>query len=193
MADIEKIKEITDSLYSSFIARDFFAKVLPGSVVISALVYSTYGEKLDFEQLQKIPTFIWFLVYGQCWIFGFFVQGLGERLNILRVSPEDESNAQYHARISDFIVSARNNVDRLQRERFLIIKEATGNMAVAVLMGLLIVLQQLFVPQWRTVLHAVLAVLGTYILLWFHQIHQSRERHWVMTVCEKSKSDSSSG
>ncbi|NOV29603.1 hypothetical protein [Methylomonas sp. ZR1] len=159
MADIDNVKEITDSLYSSFVARDFFAKVLPGGVVFSALIFSIFYGNPDFEQLQKIPSFLWLFVYGYCWILGFFVQGFGERINVVRASPKNVSNSEYHEGVSVFFVSTRNHADRLQRERFVVIKEATGNMAVAISIGLLIVLQQLYVPQWRVGLFGMLAIL----------------------------------
>ena len=52
--EAKNIKEIVDSLYSSFLARDFFAKVVPGSVVLYAISHALFRDGIRIDQTRDI-------------------------------------------------------------------------------------------------------------------------------------------
>ena len=80
MADKINLKEITDVLYSSYLARDFFAKVIPGTVLLVFLIYAVYGApelSTVTNGIHDVPYPAWILFYGICWVAGIAVQAVG--------------------------------------------------------------------------------------------------------------------
>ena len=124
-----KIKDIADALYSSFLARDFFGKVLPGGILLAAMLKNIVINPIALSKLYKMPFFVWLLVYGVCWIIGFAVQAVGEFFFIVRAFPYDEKEIDFQKRKNDFNNAAPSEMDKIQMERFVVIKEATGNIA----------------------------------------------------------------
>jgi hypothetical protein len=73
---------VINALYTTYLARDFFAKVIPGAVIILTLIAPLTGGKSAKESLQlinEIPLFGWLFVYGLCYIAGFAVQEEGKQ------------------------------------------------------------------------------------------------------------------
>ena len=65
-----------DKFYNSFIARDLFAKIIPGGIL---LITITWGLKGDITvPFQELPAWAWLYIFGASYALGFAVQGFGE-------------------------------------------------------------------------------------------------------------------
>lgn len=187
MADL-KPKEFADALYSSYLARDFFAKVLPGAIVVSALLYPVVVARgIDWAKFENIPVLAWLFIYGICWIVGFAIQALGEVIGILRAYPSDEKDdVKILERGIQFHASEPPEPDRVQRERFVVVKEATGNASVAAYLALLIVLIPSADPTWQFTFFGVLSISGIAALYIFHRINRCRQRdHEIKVIARR--------
>jgi len=72
-------KDLADSLYTSFVARDFFAKVVPGPIVLAAVVVAPANSQFTLKSLNELPILGWLLLYGVCFLIGFAVHATRAR------------------------------------------------------------------------------------------------------------------
>ena len=131
-----------DRFYETFIARDLFAKVVPGGIFLLTIAWWLNDGGLITDEKIKliidIPSWGWPFVYGICYALGFAVQGLGEIVMILRPNPFPETYEVFLARLVDF---GRRNFEpdrRAGRERLVVIKEMAGNVSLSSFISLLI-------------------------------------------------------
>jgi len=181
------VRELADAFYSSYLARDFFAKVVPGSLVLGSFLLWSEPYPVLIGVVEKLPVLGWLLVYGLCWGVGFAVQAIGERLGIVRSHPRDETEQVFRERAASFNASNPTTTDRSNRERFVVIKESTANLGVAIGLSIVLVGGCKLLPDYRKLIVAGFVVLCVAALLWFQAVHQSRERDWELRVIERSK------
>lgn len=109
---LKDIKEIGDSLYSTYLARDFFAKVLPGAIVLLALVEISIGVKDFLATFERLPFLGSLLIYGLCWAAGFLVQAMGEAPGIMKAFP-DNKEEEFLERLAKFNAVNPSLADRV--------------------------------------------------------------------------------
>lgn len=162
------LKGLFDAFYERFILRDFFGKIIPGFIILSAIGGSLTSQKEVLNVLGDISFGGWLIAIGFAWILGFAVQGFGDitRWIIYYPQPEDRiprpirwiarreirdvqrgrvfrSDREWYDFNNDFSRNIRNRPEatsvRQQVERFVVIKEACGNSYVAISLSLSIV------------------------------------------------------
>jgi len=120
-------------LYEKFILRDFFAKIIPGFVILLSIA-TILTEKSPIYLITLVPnwnTHLFLLIAGLSWVLGFVAQEIGRWFRVLRT--EDPVNK--------LITLARLKGEedlKHQRERHVVIKEATGNLAMALVVLLVV-------------------------------------------------------
>jgi hypothetical protein len=178
-----------DALYRQFLLRDVFGKVLPGLVIV-ACIGSALGYSAGVKETIAHPTFLDSLfVLGVGWVAGFAVQSAGKILRLKETFPrasydpaEVTANAAFNADLRNFRIQAEPH-DLLQFERFTVIKEATGNTAVAIVIGAGTLFADAVIEMATggravpsiTDLLGVLAPLGSIILLFAGLLRQHKK------------------
>lgn len=177
-----------DSLYNSYLARDFFAKVVPGAIVLMGIVLSIDNLRPAVLSVLDGPWPAALSLYGICWLLGFLVQAIGEKHGWILAYPKGDKDGFQH-RLADWRKRDHNLAQNAQRERFVVIKEAMGNAAVALSIAPCIAVLNATVeavardtPSWRWI-YAPLYLLGLLLLSvryvhWFHVQHRDRQKNY---------------
>ena len=137
-------ENIVDAIYSRFLLRDMVGKVVPGSILLLTIIGS-YLEKDDvFKLLEKIGFFAALMLFSLAWVTAFSIQSFGEHLGLIRYFPKKgEENAgddrfnRYYQKIILFNKNA-TPLERMERERLLVIRESCGNTYVALVFSFII-------------------------------------------------------
>jgi len=151
MADFAKI------LYEKFLMRDVLGKVAPGGIVVLILLQAI-GYPLSVLSTLKLPEsgLAYFIVLPLFYLIGVALQIIAELLGLHSASPRPryvffrpatgnwaKLNEDFDARLA-IIKSAPTDkwIDgaKEQRERFVYLKEGSGNMAIALLIAAVILL-----------------------------------------------------
>jgi hypothetical protein len=129
-------------LYTDFILRDLFSKVVPGSLIVLGFVTAVTGWPPGdlIRGVEQLPVIVIVAGLGLTWSIGFVAQ----QMSFIVLSPVLERFKQHrHLCIPrsffrvEFVglVARRTELSAEQRkslERLAIIKEATGNLAMAI-------------------------------------------------------------
>lgn len=141
--DSEKIKDLFDALYYRMILRDFFGKVIPGLIFLATLCMCLRWEYAEYSKLigmiKGLSFFAWLVIFGGAWLTGFGIQGLGEVtgetfIGVIRYYPKNDPNIKCYKDWLKFLEDFRKRAHREQKveaERFVVIKEACGNGCVS--------------------------------------------------------------
>lgn len=196
MADLN-LKELADTLYSSFLARDFFAKVIRGGLVLGSFVLSVPGSTVDLSQLSKeLPLFALFF-YGICWGLGFAIQYFGYMTKLIESHPKKfrdrikgtmfpVDGETYQANFNRFLKCNPDHFQRIQRERYVVIKEACGKFAMALLLiTVLLCLHMWTGTQWKPIWLAISIFLTASFYFGFNRARKS-EFSWIIDVIRES-------
>jgi hypothetical protein len=147
------------NLYTGFLLRDFVGKIVPGTLLLFSIgaIYSHPRRLLEYLT-KDLPTFTLIVLAGFAWTVTLGTQSLAEGLGIWRYFPitsnsvgggqattslwsslvtggDDSSFAADTLQIDDFQSKASED-EKQQYERFVVIKEACGNLFVAGLLSL---------------------------------------------------------
>jgi hypothetical protein len=161
------LKGLFDALYEKLVLRDLFGKVVPGIAFMLCMAMGLCGSDLTGRILRGMPTPLWLSTLGFAWLLGFSFQYFGERIGLLKshpppevdTSPSDSSagaeprrtqGGQETSRSSrtprqEFYTtwakfhSIADEHEKMHAERVNVIREACGNAAVSVGIGVLIV------------------------------------------------------
>jgi hypothetical protein len=131
---MSEIQSLADAIYSRFLLRDVFGKVVPGAIVLLAVVFAEWPFSRILLVSDNVSAAVWPLLYGAAWVAGFAVQQAAELLRISRTHDSRHFGAagkRYHEHTSLARGQMRNDQDRQQLERFIVVKEATGNSSAA--------------------------------------------------------------
>jgi HAD superfamily hydrolase (TIGR01549 family) len=136
---MKEIKEIIASLYNDYLLRDLFAKVVPGTIVLSVALYGTDIGNSLYQISKGIGGASIFLAIGAAWITAYAIQQVGEILKLIKHHPKkyNDSKIRYATRLN--FKRLASNSDIIQVERFAVIKEATGNAATALLVVIIVI------------------------------------------------------
>ena len=132
---------ILEKGYEHYFLHDVFAKIVPGSVLL-------YPILLVVKPDLKIEGFLSSLIFiGVAWIISFAIGTFGTKIRIIRDVPSGLSESDWHKLMVDFI-NLKDEKLLARRNRYVVIKEATGNCAVALLFNIIFLLYFLiFFPQ----------------------------------------------
>jgi len=153
---------LVDAIYSRFLLRDMVGKVVPGSILLFAIIGS-YLEKSDVKHvIQHTGFFAALVLFSLAWVTAFSIQSFGEYFNLIRYFPKktkidekpDESNInidknpdkyqddkirfkRYYQKIILFNKHA-TPLERMERERLLVIRESCGNTYVSLIFSFIV-------------------------------------------------------
>lgn len=132
-----------DRFYTNFVARDLFAKVVPGAILLLTIAWSINDGKIDpvLAKVKDMPGWAWPFVYGICYATGFSIQSIGEILFILSPHPRvprGNGYPEFLERLVDFDRLVSNERHRMARERLVVIKEMAGHVAFSSLLAFII-------------------------------------------------------
>ena len=148
--------------YERFLMRDLLGKFTPGFIVVISLMYILAPKQLPFPLFKELAWLYWIAAFAACHSVGVGMQVVGEWLGLFWMAPLPKQllilyNAKFpFIRDLNFMQSAKmtgayeDSVQRdsmimtakdgelptsarEQRERYVYLKEATGNMALALL------------------------------------------------------------
>jgi hypothetical protein len=132
--NMEAMQAIVQSLYTNFLLRDFVGKIVPGAFLAISFATIFYEPNIILRTLAGRLSFVLIvLVAGFLWTITLGLQNVGETLHIWSYFPRIGSHSSEASfaiatpLVQAFIHSAEQP-DRLQYERFVVIKEATGNL-----------------------------------------------------------------
>jgi hypothetical protein len=196
---MSELTTIFDSLYSRLVLRDVFAKMVPGSVVLAAIA-TTLTSPLEVAQYLRSMSFAaWLLAASLAWILAFAVQAFGERWRLIKYYPDPAENgpatleAFYDVKIA--FDQDPPQADKQQVERLIVIKEACGNMYIALSTALLLFLFDGMLDVWRCKCQLwpwlwnesrriapvlVLTLAAVYYLRHMHFIHVHRQYAYML-------------
>ena len=124
------LRSLFQAIYDRFIIRDVFGKVVGASIILFS-VSAALTSLSDIIALLSNMTFVhWGLTFGLAWVTSFVLQGLGESMGVLKVSPPPFTREQFHTDFIDFQRLCSDD-ERAHAERLLVIKEAAGNTCMA--------------------------------------------------------------
>jgi len=193
MNDIAKI------VYEKFFMRDLLGKILPGTIIslaiLSSLGITDTSKIIPFQELRSL---LWLFILAWSILAGLALQILGELIGFHSASPRPQRilffikitkwyqvNEDFRERLS----LIRNASDeqwtsgaKEQRERFVYLKEGSGNLALALLVLFLRYMfsGSAFYPLPMAIL------LFAIILYWSHLIHATRQAFFEIRTLEQS-------
>jgi len=137
---MKEIKELITSLYNDFLLRDLFAKIVPGMIVIITSLYIMNTEQIYHQISSEIKGVLVFLLVGTSWTVGYAIQQIGEIFKLIIHHPKqyNDSEVRYSFRLKFNKLATKTELQQV--ERFAVIKEASGNMAISLLFVIIIIL-----------------------------------------------------
>lgn len=190
MSDFAKV------LYEKFFMRDFMGKLGPGAVVLVMVGYLLCGEGFD---ISRTPiALLWIAGLPFAYMIGLSIQILSELLGVHSASPRPRyivffpkqypENEDLNRRTTligkatdtQWTVNAKE-----QRERFVVLKEASGNMSMAVFIGLVLAWSGLGGVNISIFLN-VAGIVVVVVLYLSHRIHASRQATYETNVLEEA-------
>jgi hypothetical protein len=176
---MQGITEAIKYLYQQFILRDVVAYVAPGAILAGCVLCVLFGTDKAGRIILGIPAIVYLPVYGIVFITGLGLENLGEMLRVLRFhNRRDESHKRPEGRrrrddrehfhvLQEFhrATSAQGVTDKddaygawleRTRERITVKKYASGNIAMAILVSMVLLLVTNRRPDWT--LQAIVAV-----------------------------------
>lgn len=190
---------IVDGLYEKFILRDVLSFITPGAILVitvnSALNITDNAMDIRNHMLHtlmsSIPSVLTIIIiYGVLFVVGFTLQTLGEVVGIIRFHDYRNDagsidNGEFYRVKGKFMGPGMKEAAR-QRERFVVLKQLSGNNAMAILLSAVALLVKLVpsdndneVTSLLLVVVGLLVVSG--ILFKAHWIHSQRQRDWEDT------------
>lgn len=154
---MQGIAEAIKYLYQQFILRDVVAYVAPGTILAACLLRVHFRElELAFHFIERIPKIAYVPIYGLLFTLGLGIQNFGEKIGLLKdnVRKDDQGKVSEEVRfnkLQDFhrVVLSRQTPDQSDgyaesmertRERIEVKKYASGNIALALVMGTVVIL-----------------------------------------------------
>lgn len=187
MTDSKDILKICDAFYSRFILRDFFGKIIPGSLFLITASFSiiTIEHAITFYDYLK-EFWIWVIFIGISWLIGFAIQGIGtkeiriknneERKNyqLIRMYPKKYSYEEGEKLYNKFKDKCSDDKIKRQHERYVVIKEACGNGGASLSFAFIILLSNIIMLSIPSIEYENLLsyyfennILGIVILMFF--------------------------
>lgn len=189
---MEKGENFIDAIYSRFVLRDAFGKMVPGSILLGTIIGSNLEFPLKVNLIKEIPFWAWLGFFGLSWIIAFGLQSFGERVELIKYLPDDVNQDEWYRDYMQFHMNVKTGGVR-QHERLVVIMEACGNTAIALGASFVfLIIKALFLlglstnkatlwTSWKTELPNIAPIIIISVLLmWFlHRMHsEHRSRHY---------------
>jgi hypothetical protein len=184
--DVEQIKELLSNIYARYIMRDFLGKVLPGAIIFITFYISFLKKYIAIEEVFKhdIPVILYwitaFLLIGLFHVIGLSAQLAGEFLALHSPHPKPyklfslialpkgkiarESYNERQQKLENYTLTRDQ---KKQVERFVYLKEESGNCAIAFLISGIMLFH-------FTEIGIALLIIGL-ICYYSHVVHRSRQ------------------
>lgn len=146
------ITDVLDSLYSNFVLRDFLSLVTPGAIILGTILYCQLGFAGAVAVIEKIPFFVFFPLFGICYVVGIGTWTFGEIVSkkILNANftiydyDKKENERKYYQNLKR-IYENKSGLTNLPvilktRERFILLMQTCGNFFIALCISLVILL-----------------------------------------------------
>lgn len=182
---MDKVNKIIDNFYSNFVLRDLLSFITPGAISI----FSSLTLIFDFQDIinffSNISLLIFIPALGLFYSIGYSLQFLGVTIRIIN---KDE-NQNDKERIIDYkniikISNKKNTYLMLQRERLVILKQMTGNNAMALSIFIIIFSIKKFWFSGLNVVALILMILLTFFLFLANNDLVKRQENWEKACLE---------
>lgn len=193
-------REILSLIYNRFYLRDLFGKIIPGFVFCGGIYLVLEG--LEIVPLVEINLPLVIVLIGISWILGFCVQSFGEWIRVIRYYPISyKKQSDFYTAYLSFQSQATEH-EKEDVERFVVIKEACGNLCSALLLTCicfhLIFLNVCGFTMLRYVVSSfwslyVVGLLVFYFLFRMHRIHVKRQDDFMKAAINRKKGNAQSG
>jgi hypothetical protein len=130
---VNAFSAILDKIYTSFLLRDIFGKIIPGLIFIITLDNLTI--EYDFIEISNYENFEWFIILGLSWFVAFAFQSIGGMFHwINQYNKEDYDDESWYKALNKFKKKTRNKSElKNYYERIVVIKEGCGNLSFVML------------------------------------------------------------
>lgn len=235
---MSEIKSVFELLYSRLLLRDFFGKIIPGFIVLFVGTFVLFLPNNKISDILNFSFWGWLLFIGVAWITGFVIQSLGYLTHIIsyeyrervfkprlhswrrsflyRMTPSNCHVIDKSFRIAQIkekllFDKFAGDVEKQQFERTVVIKEATGNGAIAFLIcwlllsfaPLLIKSQEFYLIRFRNSLTFnwllqydwhwgflwLITALLFFLLYCFYRISKTKQYEYLVSVVKFHKKD----
>lgn len=184
------LKSLFESFYGLLVLRDFFGKIIPGAVLLLAVVWP----HVSWQTILVWMGSFWFAIFalGLSWVTAFAAQSVGEWIpgGLLYYPKKLGGDKTFYDKLNEFDDVARPEHQQ-KRERFVIIKEACGNMFFCGMLAFAKVGADLLL--WRDsepspVPSAALVGILLIFLIRMHHVHVARQNQYMVSVVGQSSS-----
>lgn len=193
---MSELSNLFNGLYSQFVLRDLFGKIMPGFLLIMSIAISLTSLPETNEYLKSMSGWMWVVTGGISWIGGFIIQSFGESIKLFRIFPKTLSYPEFFHKLIQFeILSKGIQVGQGSLERFVVIKEACGNSYIAIIIASLILLlnalfnksQIIVINSFQLVLIICTILFSIYFLGRMHYEHTKRQDMFIDTFIDEAK------
>jgi len=171
---------IVDRLYTSYLLRDFVAKVVPGFLILVALLLSLGHQPPLPPSIFDISFWGGSFSTGLSFLVGFLVQAIGELLGWTRIYADGSSRNKdaRRAAIKRMIEVARSREPAIaqQRERYVVLKEMSGNFSLAIVIGIVLLVSARLPSPVPGLVRFVLISLSLASFLWYNRMQADDQR-----------------
>jgi len=212
---MQGIVEAIRYLYQQFILRDVVAYVAPGSILIGCVLWLVLGTADAAALIPNIPAIVYLPIYGLAFITGLALENLGEMVGVLRFHnrpaecqkhpkdrnrPDDKEHfrilQKFHQATSAQVDTDEGNgygawLERT-RERITVKKYAAGNMAIAILISMILMVVTNYRPDWRLKAIVVVGAILIVSLLRAHWYQLNLQVIWEDEALRHYEPDKSS-
>jgi phosphoglycolate phosphatase len=178
---------IIEALYNNFLLRDIFAKIVPGLLLVIAIVYkNSIGEgALDVACRLGWPTII--IGAGFAWVIGFAIQGIGEITKIIKHHPKSYTNSKIRYALRVNFKNIASLSESQQVERYAVIKEATGNGATSIILIIFVIFFRILIPNdlkfsWAIIFPGAVLISLAFMLLYASRNHARKQYEYMESV-----------
>lgn len=137
---MNELKNIFDSLYTRFVLRDFFAKIVPGAFCLLTFAVFFESPSTTLSYLSSLSFWYWLLIIGLAWLLGIVLQNFGHLVHIIEYDPPQEEREDYYINRRLPFGKIATDEEKQRYERFVVLKEASGNGAIALAISCAIII-----------------------------------------------------
>ncbi len=211
-----EVSNIVRYLYSKFLMRDLLSFILPGAILITSVLLLFLGPSQLFGYVKEVPLIAYVLLFGFCFLVGFFIQCFGTLVCtchplIKFYSPrwlDEEERTQTEDDKGNDIkdgskrVSAIRNIRRMNLqdvykehwERIAVLKQMCGNNALALSFSFLIYVVSALIQSgfgtfltWPGIVVCILYILTIRFLFAGHKQQLDRQMAFEKEVLDTLK------
>jgi len=187
---VNEISNLIDKIYTGFILRDFFAKILPGLILILSFSFFLFNKFID---LKFLNSFIIILFFGLAWIIAFSIQSIGESFKLIKYWLPDEKDNW--SNLLNECLSKSTIDEKSNCERLIVIKEASGNLAISLILSTIIVSARLLINNMSIVskYEFWFAILFVFFIAFFllknHQNLLVKQHIYMKSIANKKRNN----